>query len=359
MLDTKYRPKTLKECIGHEGAVTTLRGYLRSGRPPQLLMITGDTSVGKTTLGRAFAAELNGLDANGEPNDYFEADGGQYRTKEELQSLIRSSKFLPQVGKYRVILIDEFQYVLGNAQAVPILLKEFEEPSKQTIWIICSMDPGKFSTDKNGKAILTRAVQLPLQKHTEDDLYRQGVRIVKGERTKAINPDLLRAIVRESKCEMRTLAHYIDSVIAFHAGLGLDRPLTVQDLPSILKTANEKTENLVHKYLTGLYSGSFAQAQLAILDIDDGFQFVTQCLWASKFLLNVAILQGQRHPKVWWTPANKELHSAIGKLKNKPTVGDLAAVVTMLVRVRMQVQMGDLSDLLTAATYDYLTSESK
>lgn len=358
MLDTKYRPKSLAECIGHTSAVTTLRGYLKSGRPPSLLMITGPTSVGKTTLGRAFAADLNGLDAQGEPNDYFEADGGQYRTKEELQALVRSSKFLPQVGKYRIILIDEFQYVLGNAQAVPVLLKEFEEPSKQTIWIICSMDPSKFSTDKNGKAILTRAVQLPLSKHSDDELFKQGVRIVKGERTKAITPDLLRKVVKESQGEMRTLAHYIDSIIAFHRGLQKPRPITAEDLPVLLKTASANTDNLVNQYLLGLYSGSFAQAQLAILDVEDGFQFVTQCLWAAKFMLNASIVNG-RHSKVWWTPANKALHTAANKLKRKLTIGDMAAAVAMLVRVRSQVQMGDILDTLTAATYDYMVSDSK
>lgn len=356
-LDLKYRPKKLDHCIGHEAAVTTLRGFVKKGRPPSLLVITGPTSVGKTTLGRILAGELNGYDPQGNPYDYTEVDGGQYRTKEELTTLVRTSNFMPQRGKFRIILIDEFQHVLGNPQAVPVLLKATEEPSPRTIWIFCSMDPAKLQTDKNGKALLTRAVQLPLSQHSNEDLFKQGVRIVKNEKFNFISPDLLKVVVRESNHEMRTLAHNLESLAAFHSGLPKPRPLKPEDLQIALKTATAETDNLVHRYLLALYGGSFVEAQRAILDIEDDFSFVNQALWGAKFVLNVSVLNGAKHRKIWWNAANKELLNAINKLRQKPTIGDMAAVVTMLVKVKSMVALGNLDDTLTAATYSYLKGD--
>lgn len=356
-LDLKYRPKKLDQCIGHESAITKLRGFIKTGKLPQLFIITGPASVGKTTLGRIIAGELNGYSPNGDPYDYQEVDGGQYRDKESLTALTRTAAFMPQRGKYRIILIDEFQHVLGNAQAVPVLLKATEEPPPKTIWIFCTMDPTKLSSDKNGKALLTRSVQLPLSQHTEEDLFKQGVRIVKNEKLGFLNPDLLKAIVRESNHEMRTLAHNIEAIAAFHAGLPQPRPLTAADIQVGLKTANEVTENTAKRYLIGVYSGSFSEAAKALLDVEDDVGFVNQALWAAKFVLNVKGLGVTRHKKVLWYGINKEVLEAVNKLKKPPTIGDLAAVVTMLIKVRAMTQFGNMDDHLLAATFGYLNGE--
>lgn len=353
-LDLKFRPKKFDQCIGHEVAVTKLRGFVKTGKMPQLFIITGPTSAGKTTLGRIIAGEVNGYGPNGEPYDYQEVDGGSYRTKEEMMSLVRQSQFMPQRGKYRVILIDEFQHVLGNAQAVPVLLKATEEPPPKTIWIFCTMDPTKLTSDKNGKALLTRSVQIPLSQHTPEDLFKQGVRIVKNEKMGFISPDLLKIIVRESNNEMRTLAHNLEGIAAFHAGLPKPRPLTEADVQIGLKAANAATENVVKRYLTAVYGGSFVEAAKALMDVEDDFAFINQALWAAKFMLYVNGLGVGKHKKVLWYGANKEVHEACKKLQKKPNVGDLAEVVTMLIKVKSMVQFGNLDDHLLAATFNYL-----
>lgn len=356
-LDTKYRPKKLDQCIGHEVAVTKIRGFLKLDKMPSLFIITGPTSAGKTTLGRIIAGELNGYGPNGEPYDYQEADGGSYRTKEEMLSLVRQAQFMPQRGKYRVILIDEFQHVLGNANAVPPLLKATEEPPPKTIWILCTMDPTKLVSDKNGKALLNRSVQIPLEQHTNEDLFKQGVRIVKNEKMGFINPDLLKIIVRESNREMRTLAHNLEGIAAFYAGLSKPRPLTEADIQVGLKAANAQTENVVKRYLTAVYGGSFVEAAKAIMDIEDDFSFVNQALWAAKFMLYVNGLGVGKHKKVLWYGANKEVHEACKKLQKKPNVGDLAAVVTMLIKVKSMVSLGNIDDHLLSATFNYMNGE--
>ena len=59
-LHSKYRPRTLDEVIGHEAAVTRLRGQIKSGKLRSAYLFTGPSSVGKTTLARCLAAEING-----------------------------------------------------------------------------------------------------------------------------------------------------------------------------------------------------------------------------------------------------------------------------------------------------------
>ena len=248
---------------------------------------------------------------------------------------------------------------LGNPQAVPVLLKALEEPPPRTIWILSSMDPTKFQTDKNGKAILTRAAHFDLTPPSEQSLYKQGVRIIKGERIKCIKPALLKHIVQQCNNEMRTLAIALENMVAFHNGLDAPRLLTIEDTHTILRTANQDITNNANAFLVALYSGKFVQAQLAILEADDHVALVNQCLWGAKFLLNVAVLDGKKHRKVWWTPANRELHSTLQQLKIKPTIGDLGAAVALLTTARSQVMYGNLDDTLTTATFKYMMGEDK
>jgi len=62
-LDEKYRPKTLERVIGHEVVVTQLQGMIASKKLPKTLLFMGPSSAGKTTLGRAFSANLFGVDS--------------------------------------------------------------------------------------------------------------------------------------------------------------------------------------------------------------------------------------------------------------------------------------------------------
>ena len=151
------------------------------------MLFTGPSSVGKTTLARALATELNGKPAE-KQQDYQEINGTDQRSIEDMRNLIQVSKFKPS-GKKRIIVIDEAQGVLTNAPAAAALLKPLEEPSPDTLWILCSMDPTKFGSG-NGKAIANRCTQFVLEPHSNGELLKQALRIAKGERMRYVDKEL-------------------------------------------------------------------------------------------------------------------------------------------------------------------------
>ena len=143
--------------------------------------------MGKTTLARALATELNSKPAE-KQQDYQEINGTDQRSIEDMRNLIQVSKFKPS-GKKRIIVIDEAQGVLTNAPAAAALLKPLEEPSPDTLWILCSMDPTKFGSG-NGKAIANRCTQFVLEPHSNGELLKQALRIAKGERMRYVDKEL-------------------------------------------------------------------------------------------------------------------------------------------------------------------------
>ena len=113
---TKYRPQTLDEVIGHEAAVARLKGQVKTGKLRSAYLFTGPSSVGKTTLARCLAAEINGKPVSQQVGDYRELNAGDQKSIEDMRELIRMSKFKP-TGKKRVFMIDEAQALLTNAAA--------------------------------------------------------------------------------------------------------------------------------------------------------------------------------------------------------------------------------------------------
>ena len=118
---SKYRPRTLDDVIGHEAAVARLKGQIKSGKLRSAYLFTGPSSVGKTTLARCLAAEINGKPVEQQVGDYREINAGDQKSIDDMRELIRISKFKP-AGKKRVFMIDE-------AQALPD-----ETPTRSLCW---------------------------------------------------------------------------------------------------------------------------------------------------------------------------------------------------------------------------------
>jgi DNA polymerase III gamma/tau subunit len=95
--NTKHRPTTIDDMIGHEQAVTRIRGMIKTGEYPSAILITGVTSVGKTTIARALATTINGKPISDQirSGTYKEMDGGTQRTIDDMRELIKLSRFRP------------------------------------------------------------------------------------------------------------------------------------------------------------------------------------------------------------------------------------------------------------------------
>ena len=91
-----YRPRNLSRVIGHEAAVTRLQGMVKSGKVPTAMAFFGPSGTGKTTLARAFAADINGLKAIGESRDYMEVNGSAQKTMEDVAKWRQTARFKPR-----------------------------------------------------------------------------------------------------------------------------------------------------------------------------------------------------------------------------------------------------------------------
>lgn len=316
----KYRPKTLERVIGHEKVVARLRGMLNSKKIPNALLFLGPSSAGKTTLARCFAAELNSIEGSVEGHpDYMEINAAESRGIDDVRQLLEVARLMPTRGSHRVITIDEAQQLTGAA--LQAFLKPLEQPSKHTVYVLCSMDPDKFSSGP-GRALANRCQPFVLESHTQSNIVRHLTRIAKAEKMTYVTPEILADIAQNSSGEMRTAASLLEATYQYVASL--ERPpktLKVDDLDAVFKTASSSDDEVAIRILVGVYARKFSYTQRAILDITDGFGIVKKLLWMNAFMLNTHILKGERHSKVWSNRVNQELASRTKSMFDKDEAG--------------------------------------
>jgi len=357
---TTYRPQSLEKIIGHEAAVTRLQGMIASGKTPTAMAFFGPSGSGKTTLARAFAANINGVKGSSELRDYIEHNATANKTMEDVKSWVQSSKFKPSKKK-RIICIDEAQGLISNPQAAGAFLKPLEEPPADTIWIICSMEPAKFQSTETGRAILKRCNQFVLEEHTAKELYKQGLRIAKAEEMKYVMDDdnaLIKEVAKQVT-DMRSMANLMESLQQYYEGLEKKpKYLSAEHVAALLKSTESSDEELAYKIVLAIYQKQFKQVMRCLLDVQDGFHFVTKMQWMNSAVLNNAVLEGQRHRKGWTNKWGQQLIKDAAKLKIN--LGTLAAVNATIVEARAQAATFQMSpeEMLSAKLYRLIKETS-
>lgn len=256
---------------------------------------------------------------------------------------------------------------VDGAPSTPLLvhncwLKELEEPPKSTTWLIGSMDPEKFASTQNGRAIANRCLQFHLKPYTDEELLLQAKRIIKGEQMAFMGRAAAEAIVAGCNGEMRTLANMVQSAAQYYEGLE-DKPdrLTADDVQVVIRNSTSDDDVTMVRFMTALYARKFGAAHRELLNVADGFQFISKALQANWYLTNNAILKGERHPKVWGSASASQL------VKNLDTLlpASLATrvhlyglVQTNLTKLKAESQAFAVPELMALSAFAFQTIEA-
>ena len=138
----KYRSKKLSEIVGQEHITTTLENALKKGAISHAYLFTGPRGVGKTSIARILAHEVNGLAYDDSMHlDIIEIDAASNRRIDEIRDLREHVHSAPAAGKYKVYIIDEVHML--TKEAFNALLKTLEEPPAHVIFILATTESHK------------------------------------------------------------------------------------------------------------------------------------------------------------------------------------------------------------------------
>lgn len=154
----KYRPMTFDTVVGQSALITTLKNAVKNGKLAHAYLFCGPRGVGKTTCARIFAKAINCLSptpdgeacnecesckAFNEQRSYniFELDAASNNSVENIKSLMDQTRIPPQVGKYKVFIIDEVHML--STSAFNAFLKTLEEPPAHVIFILATTEKHK------------------------------------------------------------------------------------------------------------------------------------------------------------------------------------------------------------------------
>lgn len=154
----KYRPMSFDTVVGQRALTTTLKNAVKSGKLAHAYLFCGPRGVGKTTCARIFAKAINCMNptskgeacnecescsAFNEQRSYniFELDAASNNSVENIKALMEQTRIPPQVGKYKVFIIDEVHML--STQAFNAFLKTLEEPPAHVIFILATTEKHK------------------------------------------------------------------------------------------------------------------------------------------------------------------------------------------------------------------------
>ena len=224
---SEYRPKVFSDMIGQDAIVKTLSNAIKNDNIPQALLFCGPRGVGKTSCARILAKTINDLKENFEYN-IFELDAASNNSVEDIRSITDQIRIPPQIGKYKVYIIDEV-HMLSNA-AFNAFLKSLEEPPKHVVFILATTEKNKIIP-----TILSRCQIYDFKKVDIVSITKLLASICKDKKIK-FDENSLSLIAQKSDGSIRDSLSMFDRLVSF-----TDSNLTIDEVTTNLNVLDYET----------------------------------------------------------------------------------------------------------------------
>ena len=223
----KYRPSTFESVVGQRALTTTLKNAIATQKLAPAYLFCGPRGVGKTTCARIFAKTINCMTptADGEACNQCEScvafneqrsynihelDAASNNSVDDIRQLVEQVRIPPQIGKYKVYIIDEVHML--SASAFNAFLKTLEEPPRHAIFILATTEKHKILP-----TILSRCQIYDFNRISVEDTVNHLSYVASKEGITA-EPEALNVIAMKADGGMRDALSIFDQVVSFTGG---------------------------------------------------------------------------------------------------------------------------------------------
>ncbi|AFH14652.1 clamp loader of DNA polymerase [Pseudomonas phage Lu11] len=327
-LANQYRPRRLKDVVGQDATVAALEGMFKRGKVPAVIMFSGHYGCGKTSFAKIMAKQINceklsmcgkctSCKFNKHP-DIIEHDAAVHGKIDEIRALISGSNNAPAFRK-RVVIVDEV-HALRDASEKALLVAT-ENPSPNTIWVLCTTNP-----EKMNKALVSRATHLRLKQIEMETMVSRLLFIAEAEGA-TIKKTAKKAISTIAESSNGSLREAVSKLDIFLSVLASGADYNPDDMSSFVDMEADLDQYSAH-LLAAILQADYVKMIQAIKTCGGARGLISKTRWLVEYCI------GKHTGLNKYTPYNGKLFEA---LKVKSKLPELVQIQNLLSEIELKL----------------------